>query len=268
MFGLILAIYICIGILMALIGPARKSIDKAVNEIKPKAFDSLSGRNAIPTYKIYLFQTILTIGFILLWPMLLPSVIKDNSPNKIENDDDDDEEKLDGIKFSYMGGVGILTCKNCNYRKNITSFIHGSNSCTTGFQCQSCGKFRTRSRLEPFEDIHIDDSKNLLDFTPKERASKIEHMQAMLTMCENSMKENPKNKWLPTWEPTVKSYKEKLSHIPTKEIENIRKTREKFEKKYEASLVCSCGGKLDRDQILFCPECKSKELDYFMEYIT
>ena len=37
---------------------------------------------------------------------------------------------------------------------------------------------------------------------------------------------------------------------------------------YERSLVCNCGGLLDRDKLLFCPCCKSKILSYFMQYIT
>ena len=36
----------------------------------------------------------------------------------------------------------------------------------------------------------------------------------------------------------------------------------------EAALVCECGGKLDREELLFCPKCKSKSLDYNMHYIT
>jgi hypothetical protein len=37
---------------------------------------------------------------------------------------------------------------------------------------------------------------------------------------------------------------------------------------YERSLVCDCGGPLDRDKLLFCPSCKSQNLGYFMRYIT
>jgi hypothetical protein len=33
-------------------------------------------------------------------------------------------------------------------------------------------------------------------------------------------------------------------------------------------LVCECGGKLSRDEVLFCPKCKSKDTEYFMHYIT
>ena len=41
-----------------------------------------------------------------------------------------------------------------------------------------------------------------------------------------------------------------------------------FKKHHETSLVCNCGGKLDRDKKLFCPKCKGTNLDYSLEYIT
>ena len=37
---------------------------------------------------------------------------------------------------------------------------------------------------------------------------------------------------------------------------------------YKESLICNCGGKLDRDKVIFCPQCRSKNLSYFMEFIT
>ena len=32
--------------------------------------------------------------------------------------------------------------------------------------------------------------------------------------------------------------------------------------------TCECGGKLSRDEVLFCPKCRSTKLDYLMKYIT
>lgn len=37
---------------------------------------------------------------------------------------------------------------------------------------------------------------------------------------------------------------------------------------YERSLECECGGKLDRDKVIFCPSCQSQNLTYQMEFIT
>ena len=275
MIELIITIYLSVGIFLAFIGPASKSIIKAVNEIRPSPFNILSGRNEVPNYKIYLFRILITIGFILFWPIFLPSVIKENYFTQFEKDPDEEIQSNEprGIKFSYMGGHGILSCKHCLFREEITSFthgrsIHGARSSTSGFQCQSCGKLATKSRTEPFEDIFIGDNQDLLNFTPKQRAHHIEHMQFMIALCEKSMAETPKNKWLLTWEPTARDYRKRLSLIPEAELLAIKKKRESFEKKYKKSLICSCGGTLDSEKILFCPECKSNELSYFMEYIT
>ena len=30
---------------------------------------------------------------------------------------------------------------------------------------------------------------------------------------------------------------------------------------------CECGGKLSRDEVLFCPKCRSTNLEYEMQYI-
>lgn len=275
MIKLILIFYVLIGVLLILIGPAKKSIIKAVNEIKPSPFNTLVGRKEVPNYKIYLFGFLISIGFILFWPVLLPGILKENDIMQITNDTEEEiqENEPRGIKFQNMGGHGVLSCKHCLFRKEITSFTHGrsmegARSSSSGFQCQSCGKLTTRSRTEPFEDIFIADNQDLLTFTPKQRAHHIEHMQFMISLCEKSMNETPKNKWLESWEPTAKNYRKRLSLIPDEELQAIKKKRENFEKKYEKSLICSCGGILDREKILFCPECKSTELSYFMEYIT
>lgn len=47
-----------------------------------------------------------------------------------------------------MGGAGTIFCKNCGYKEDITSFIHGFNDADTGYQCQSCGKFHTLNDFE------------------------------------------------------------------------------------------------------------------------
>jgi hypothetical protein len=39
-------------------------------------------------------------------------------------------------------------------------------------------------------------------------------------------------------------------------------------KDYQSSLICKCGGKFEREKVLFCPECQSKNLSYDMEFIT
>jgi hypothetical protein len=33
-------------------------------------------------------------------------------------------------------------------------------------------------------------------------------------------------------------------------------------------LICECGGRFEREKVLFCPECRSKNLSYDLEFIT
>jgi hypothetical protein len=90
------------------------------------------------------------------------------------------------------GGAGTIHCNDCGYKEDVISFIHGidengaSADGSTGYQCQSCGKFQT---LDDFE---------------------------VRNKC----------------------------------------------------FICSCGGELDRDAPMFCPQCKSWNMDYKMNYIT
>ena len=270
MIKLVLLLYVFIGVLLTLIGPGKKSLTKAVNELNPTPSHRLLDDYKEPTKtKIYLFKTILTLGIVACWPALLPGILKENTPPKSEIEEEaiyesDDDE----IGFLMMGGHGVITCKDCNYKKELTSFTHGGKHSTSGYQCQACSKLTTRSRIQPFDHIHINDNQSLLDFTPKERARTIEHMIGMAAMCERYMKETPKKDWLQTWEPTFTEYRNKLSQITAKEIEAIKKKRKSFEIKYKASLTCSCGGELSRDKTIICPKCKSKRLKYEMEYIT
>lgn len=94
------------------------------------------------------------------------------------------------LYFSYMGGVGTITCNSCNHSEEIVSFTHligGKPLTFTGVQCQKCGEFR--------------------------------------------------------------------------EIMNYHEAGKE-------RLLCQCGGTLSRNEPLFCPHCKSKELDYSLKFLT
>lgn len=80
MIKILLIAYFCVGILLAFFGPAKKSIKKAVEDVKKTAFlQARSGRPPISNNKILVFRLIITIGFILLWPFFLLGVLKDNN---------------------------------------------------------------------------------------------------------------------------------------------------------------------------------------------
>ena len=80
MIKILLIAYFCIGIILILIGPAQKSIAKAVREVKEVSNPDLpSGREPVSKNKIRLFRLIITIGFIFLWPFFLSGAIKSNN---------------------------------------------------------------------------------------------------------------------------------------------------------------------------------------------
>ena len=144
-------------------------------------------REAPSEKKLFFFKLTLTLGFSLLWPFLIWGALKENKHYEVQPVSDDFEHK--GLKFQYMGGHGKLSCNDCDFQQSQTSFIHGIDCNTTGYQCQECGKLTS----------------------------------------------------------IVKHHSKAANH---------------------ASRQCGCGGKLNREKILFCPDCNSQNLSYSMEYIT
>ena len=268
MIVILLGIYLIIGILLLAFSPAGKRIADEVDSARGTEFtNSMLGRKQPSEKKILLFRLTLTLGFVLLWSIFIWSILKEHRVTQSQSDSEEFAYK--GMQFHLMGGYGTLSCKDCNFSENITSFTHGLNTSTAGFQCQTCGKLTERDREEPFKNTRGSNHHLSLSELPiDERPSRIEHLQSMLSLCERQMKEYKKKDWLPTWESTVAECKAELSEVPTEELAAIKKRRGDFEAAYEATLFCECGGHLDREKVLFCPECKSLNLSYDMQFIT
>jgi hypothetical protein len=206
MIELVIGIYVTLGLFLATLGPAGRSIRREVEKTRGTEFtNAMMQREAPSEKKLFFFKLILILGFSLLWPFLLWGALKENKNYEVQPDSDDFEHKA--LKFQYMGGHGKLRCNECNFSESLTSFTHGIRSSRTGYQCQACGKFASRIRAQ------------------RNRRS-------------------------------------------NDEIPEAQEIRNESGSAYEASLICECGGKLNREQILFCPDCKSKDLSYSMEYIT
>ena len=185
------AVYFIVGILLGTLGPAGKDIAKDVDRARGSPLtNAYMDREAPSEAKLFLFKAVITLGFILLWPFFIYGIMKEHNKAIAINKSFDDE-RSQGLWFHYLGGHGIITCKDCDHSEEMTSFTHGIDSSTSGFQCQKCGKISS---------IHGGG-----------------HGQA---------------------------------------------------NEYEQSLVCECGGSLERSKVLFCPDCKSKNLSYQMKYIT
>lgn len=142
----ILAIYLAIGILMNFIGPLAKKINEEITKIKEPSFaDLLTQKPSVPFWKKFLFEVILRLFTILLYPVLFVIISIDyyrSRNQKQENVQSNLDDKL--LYYWKMGGAGIIKCNSCNFSQNIISFLHGHgpNSWNnSGFQCQKCGKF-------------------------------------------------------------------------------------------------------------------------------
>jgi hypothetical protein len=268
MLAIVLGLYLLIGILLVTLGPGGANIAREVDSARGTPLtNAIRGRDAPSEKKLFLFRLTLACGFVLLWPFFIPSVMRENSEKSIRPSAKHPE--IGGIRFQQMGGHGRISCKDCDFSESLTSFTHGVSSSSSGFQCQACGKFTSRNRQEPFK--RSDESNHdlkLSELPCDERPSRIEHLRGMINLCEGQMKEMPRKNWLPTWESTVADCKDELRDVPEEEILTIKKSRDDFEKAYRATLLCECGGNLDREKTLFCPSCKSTKLSYSMEYIT
>ena len=191
LFEIVLVIYFFVGTLLATIGPAGKDITVEVDRIRGSSLlDAYLEREPPSKLKLWVFRAFITAGFILLWPVFIFGIMKAQKNTK-EQDQVFEDERAQGLWFHYLGGYGAISCKDCMHSESITSFTHGRDSSTAGFQCQSCGKFAA-----------------------------------------------------------------------------IRSGGPGKAEEYQSSLNCECGGKFEREKVLFCPECRSKNLSYDMEFIT
>ena len=190
MLEICIGIYIAIGILLVSFGPVTENISKEIDRARGTSLSNAFMERQQPSeLKLLLAKITITVGFVLLWVVFIWGVLKERW--NIQATRKRFQERSKGLWFSYIGGHGTVRCKDCELNEEITSFIHGINSSTTGFQCQACGKFASIG-----------------------------------------------------------------SGGPGKANE------------YEESLVCKCGGCLDREKIIFCPTCQSKNLSYQTLYIT
>jgi hypothetical protein len=185
-----IAVYLAIGILLVAVGPVSENIDKEIDRARGTPLSNAFMEREQPSEsKLQLARITITVGFVLLWVVFIWGVLKEHW--NIQATRKRVQERSKGLWFSYIGGHGTVRCKDCDHNEEITSFIHGINSSSTGFQCQACGKFSSIG-----------------------------------------------------------------SGGPGKANE------------YEESFVCKCGGGLDREKIIFCPSCKSKNLSYQTLYMT
>ena len=103
-------------------------------------------------WRIWVFGPPIVILLVLLWPIIIIAIIADRLKIKREPLEDElladlEDEAYDakGIRYSNMGGMGDISCRDCGFSEGIISFTHGYTEghecCNTGLQCLDCGKF-------------------------------------------------------------------------------------------------------------------------------
>ncbi len=139
---ILVLIYFAIGVLLCTVGPAGKNISEEVARTRGSPLtNAIAEREQPSELKLTLFRLIITVGFILLWPVFIYGIVKDQR-DKASGMKALEDKLAEGLWFQYsMGGCGNLRCNDCDYSEDVTSFIHGIEQSVTGFQCQTCGRF-------------------------------------------------------------------------------------------------------------------------------
>ena len=145
----LLVVYLVLGVLLATIGPAGEDIQREMERTRgTPMLNAYLERDPPPEWKLFIFRAMITTGFILLWPIFIVGIVKAQREGREEAQSFEDE-RSQGLWFHYLGGCGTLTCQDCSHRASVTSFTHGRDSSTSGYQCQACGKFHAISTGGP-----------------------------------------------------------------------------------------------------------------------
>ena len=179
------------------------------------------------------------------------------------------EEVVEGLRFYGIGGAGKITCNECGFSEEITSFVHGTGASVSAYQCQTCGKFASREYINPFPKCRSCDSSRPLEEVPLEyRPSRVQNLLMVIGLIEGQMQTTPKENWMASWEENLARFRGELACIPAEELERIKLLEEESNATYEASLFCECGGSLSREHVIFCPKCRATHMLYECEYLT
>jgi hypothetical protein len=132
MLEIFIGIYIAIGILLVSIGPVAENISKEIDRARGTPLSNAFMERQQPSeLKLLLARITITVGFVLLWVVFIWGVLKEH--RNIQATRKRVHERSKGLWFSYIGGHGTIRCKDSEHNEEITSFIHGIKSSTTGF---------------------------------------------------------------------------------------------------------------------------------------
>jgi hypothetical protein len=147
--------YLAIGILSNFIGPSARKLNSVIKETRSATITRLINKPKVKKREDLFIEVILRILTIFFFPILYIALVVEffrfsyTPPwlKKILNDP--------RLYYWRMGGFGTIRCLECDFKQDIVSFLHGIDSCETGYQCQRCGKFHALVE----NDMHPDANK-------------------------------------------------------------------------------------------------------------
>jgi hypothetical protein len=205
----------------------------------------------LPRWKLAAFDLLACLTTVALWTVFL---LNEARPRAVRETPASDKlrEELRGLKFQHLGGAGRLACGDCGFSQQIRSHTHGfDGSHTSGHQCQSCGAMH---------EVHYEPA--FRQGTPESDAL---HSRLMIDTIEGQMQKTPRREWLKCWEPDLAQHRRRLEGL---DIDGIVRKQTEANAAFEAKLVCRCGGRLSRDEVLTCPSCRGRNLSYQIDYTT
>ena len=141
-----LLIYFIVGILLSIVGPLAKNTNEYIAKFKePSLLDAMDGAMS-KKKKLLIAEILVRILMLFFYPFFLAIICIDYFRLKSFIKSQANEPIDKNLYYLNMGGAGIIKCNVCDFNEKITSFLHsfGENSWnSTGFQCQSCGKFHS-----------------------------------------------------------------------------------------------------------------------------
>lgn len=146
-----LIIYLTIAVLSNTIGPLAKKVNSVVKETRSMTITRLINKPNAKKREDLFIEIILRTLAILFFPILYISLLIEYfrftyTPSWLKKELNDSR-----LYYWKMGGAGTIMCKDCDFKQDIVSFLHGVDDWNrTGYQCQQCGKF-----LEIKNKLHL-----------------------------------------------------------------------------------------------------------------
>jgi len=269
MIAIAVGIYLVVGVFLATVGPGRKGIADAVGKIRGSPIAPAIVGEPPPPWKLILFWVVLTGGFILFWPFLIRGVLQEDKP-AVPADPDEWFPGDERLWWEHMGGVGTVSCLDCDFAQEVTSFTHGGRSSKTGVQCQACGQFTSIFYTRPTLNVSdsYDHNKTLSELVTEDWPVRIGKLLGHLDFYQEMMNEPARAGEKSEWLAKIDEARRELSAVPTEQIQALQLKHQAEKAADDAQYDCECGGRRVNKKPLFCPSCRSLKLQYKVRYMT